>query len=43
MVPLFPAKILIATGPKYKDANCIENAEVEVDLVPPGKSLTLTS
>lgn len=39
MVPLFPAKILIATGPRYKDASCIENAEVEVDLVPPGASL----
>ncbi|KAF2789559.1 hypothetical protein K505DRAFT_420395 [Melanomma pulvis-pyrius CBS 109.77] len=36
MIPLFPAKILIATGPKYKDASCMENVEVEVDLVPPG-------
>ncbi|KAF2703572.1 hypothetical protein K504DRAFT_173185 [Pleomassaria siparia CBS 279.74] len=36
MVPLFPVKILIATGPKYKDMTCTENVEVELDLVPLG-------
>lgn len=38
MNSLFPSKLLIATGPKYNDAGCTENAEVEVDLVPPGES-----
>jgi hypothetical protein len=40
MNPLFPAKVLIRTGPLFKDAGCTENADVELDLVPPGKSPT---
>ncbi|KAF2728310.1 hypothetical protein EJ04DRAFT_538491 [Polyplosphaeria fusca] len=35
MNALFPAKLLVATGPQHKD-NCTENAEVEVNMVPPG-------
>jgi hypothetical protein len=36
MNSLFPAKLLVATGPRYKDAGCTENVDVEVDLVPSG-------
>ncbi|KAF1948886.1 hypothetical protein CC80DRAFT_528745 [Byssothecium circinans] len=36
MNPLFPSKLLVSTGPKYKDVSCTENVDVEVDLVPPG-------
>ncbi|KAF2180060.1 hypothetical protein K469DRAFT_693527 [Zopfia rhizophila CBS 207.26] len=36
MNALFPTKILLSTGPKYNDFNCPQNADVEVDLVPPG-------
>jgi hypothetical protein len=35
---LFPAKILVRTGPAYKDEGCTQAADVEVDLVPPGAS-----
>jgi hypothetical protein len=34
---LFPAKILIRTGPSYKDEGCTQAADIEVDLVPPGR------
>jgi hypothetical protein len=34
---LFPAKILIRTGPAYKDEGCTQAADIEVDLVPPGR------
>jgi hypothetical protein len=34
--PLFPTKILVRTGPAFKDAGCSDNVDVEVDLVPPG-------
>ncbi|KAF1993311.1 hypothetical protein P154DRAFT_394328, partial [Amniculicola lignicola CBS 123094] len=37
MNPLFSAKILVGTGPRYKDHGCADNADVEVDLLPPGK------
>ncbi|KAF2467661.1 uncharacterized protein BDR25DRAFT_327225 [Lindgomyces ingoldianus] len=37
MNSLFPAKILLGTGPNHKDSNCTENADVEINLVPPGK------
>jgi hypothetical protein len=33
---LFPAKILVRTGPAYKDEGCTQAADIEVDLVPPG-------
>jgi hypothetical protein len=36
MNSLFPAKVLVATGPKYKDAGCTDNIDIEVDLVPAG-------
>ncbi|KAF2690466.1 hypothetical protein K458DRAFT_105955 [Lentithecium fluviatile CBS 122367] len=36
MNSLFPSKLLLATGPKYKDAGCTDNVDIEVDLVPPG-------
>ncbi|KAF2121091.1 hypothetical protein BDV96DRAFT_479868, partial [Lophiotrema nucula] len=35
MNSLFPAKILIQTGPQFKD-NCTESRDVEVNLLPPG-------
>ncbi|KAF2268835.1 hypothetical protein CC78DRAFT_354342 [Lojkania enalia] len=35
MNSLFPAKVLVSTGPQYKD-KCTENADIEVDLIPPG-------
>ncbi|ORX92170.1 hypothetical protein BCR34DRAFT_460204, partial [Clohesyomyces aquaticus] len=37
MNSLFPIKLLLGTGPRYKDAGCTENVEVEVNLVPPGR------
>lgn len=37
MNSLFPAKVLIRTGPAYKGEGCTHSAEVEVDLVPPGQ------
>ncbi|KAF1919556.1 hypothetical protein BDU57DRAFT_144367 [Ampelomyces quisqualis] len=33
---LFPAKILVRTGPAYKDENCTQAGDIEVDLIPPG-------
>jgi hypothetical protein len=38
MNSLFPAKILVRTGPAYKDEGCTQAADIEVDLIPPGKS-----
>lgn len=43
MNSLFSSKLLIATGPKYKDAGCTENVDVEVDLVPTGDTLVVMS
>ncbi|KAF2010075.1 hypothetical protein BU24DRAFT_467562 [Aaosphaeria arxii CBS 175.79] len=40
MNPLFPSKILISTGPKFRDAGCTHDMEVELDLVPPGSQGT---
>ncbi|KAH7089234.1 hypothetical protein FB567DRAFT_426404, partial [Paraphoma chrysanthemicola] len=37
---LFPAKILVRTGPQYKDEGCTQAADVEVDLLPPGSNGT---
>ncbi|KAF9694691.1 hypothetical protein EKO04_007546 [Ascochyta lentis] len=34
--PLLPFKILVWTGPEYKDQGCTENASIELDLVPSG-------
>lgn len=39
MNALFPTKILLRTGPAFKDRGCTENVDVEVDLVPPGECL----
>lgn len=36
MNPLFPAKILVRTGPGYKDEGCSDAATIEVDIIPPG-------
>ncbi|KAH8728618.1 hypothetical protein GQ44DRAFT_823914 [Phaeosphaeriaceae sp. PMI808] len=36
MNSLFPAKVLIRTGPAYKDEGCTQAADIEVDLLPPG-------
>jgi len=36
MNSMFPSKLLISTGPKYKDAGCTENADIEVEIIPPG-------
>ncbi|KAF2032498.1 hypothetical protein EK21DRAFT_98894 [Setomelanomma holmii] len=38
MNSLFPAKVLVRTGPQYKDEGCTQAADIEVDLVPPGES-----
>lgn len=38
MNSLFSSKLLVMTGPKFKDANCTESMDIEVDLVPPGES-----
>jgi hypothetical protein len=40
MNPLFPSKILISTGPKFKDAGCSETVDVEVDLIPSGEAIS---
>ncbi|KAF2659156.1 hypothetical protein K491DRAFT_702415 [Lophiostoma macrostomum CBS 122681] len=34
---LFPIKILIKTGPHFKDSGCTTTADVELDLLPPGR------
>ena len=34
--PLLPFKILVWTGPEYKDHGCTANASIELDLVPSG-------
>jgi hypothetical protein len=39
MNSLFPAKILVRTGPAYHDEGCTQAADIEVDLIPPGKLL----
>ncbi|KAH6614151.1 hypothetical protein C7974DRAFT_321118 [Boeremia exigua] len=36
MNPLLPFKILIWTGPKYKDRGCTVPASIELDLIPSG-------
>ncbi|KAF2855540.1 hypothetical protein T440DRAFT_513650 [Plenodomus tracheiphilus IPT5] len=36
MNPLFPFKILVRTGPAYRDLGCHEMAIIEVNMVPPG-------
>lgn len=36
MNSMFSSKLLISTGPKHKDAGCTENADIEVELIPPG-------
>ncbi|KAL1605533.1 hypothetical protein SLS59_003335 [Nothophoma quercina] len=38
--PLLPFKILVWTGPEYKDHRCTANASIELDLVPSGSSNT---
>jgi hypothetical protein len=43
LTSLFASKLLIATGPKYKDEGCTEHVEVEVDLVPPGIVICLSN
>lgn len=37
MNSMFSSKILVATGPKYKDSGCSENVDVEVEMIPPGR------
>ena len=37
MNPLFTTKILVRTGPAYKDAQCTTAIDVEVNLIPPGR------
>jgi hypothetical protein len=36
MNSLFPSKILVRTGPEYRDPGCTETCTIEVDLIPPG-------
>ncbi|KAF3003550.1 hypothetical protein E8E13_005969 [Curvularia kusanoi] len=36
MNPLLPFKILVWTGPDYKDLGCAVNASIELDLIPSG-------
>ncbi|KAF2871728.1 hypothetical protein BDV95DRAFT_47673 [Massariosphaeria phaeospora] len=43
MNALFPSKLLLSTGPKYKDAGCTENMDIEVNIVPPGMLLQTLS
>ena len=38
MNSMFPTKLLISTGPKYGDVGCTEKADIEVEMVPPGKN-----
>jgi hypothetical protein len=37
MNALFPIKVLLGTGPNFKDTGCTENVDVEVEFVPPGR------
>lgn len=37
MNSMFSSKLLVSTGPRYKDVACTENVDIEVDLIPPGK------
>jgi hypothetical protein len=37
MNSLFPAKIVIRTGPFYKDKGCAQSEDIDVYLVPPGE------
>lgn len=36
MNSMFSSKLLISTGPKYNDVGCTENADIEVEMIPPG-------
>ncbi|KAK7187657.1 hypothetical protein PSPO01_06391 [Paraphaeosphaeria sporulosa] len=36
MNSMFSSKLLISTGPKHNDAGCTENADIEVEMIPPG-------
>lgn len=38
MTSMFSFKLLVSTGPKYKDFGCTENFDIEVDVIPPGKA-----
>jgi hypothetical protein len=38
MNPMFSSKLLISTGPKYNDTGCTENADIEVEMIPPGNT-----
>ncbi|KAH7130386.1 hypothetical protein B0J11DRAFT_401866, partial [Dendryphion nanum] len=38
MNTLFASRVLIRTGPDYKDIGCTENLDVELILVPPGSN-----
>lgn len=35
---LFPARLLVRTGPAFKDNDCTHSGDIEVDIVPPGES-----
>ncbi|PSN62320.1 hypothetical protein BS50DRAFT_502737 [Corynespora cassiicola Philippines] len=37
MNSLFTTKLLLATGPQFKDIGCTQSAEIVVYLIPPGK------
>jgi hypothetical protein len=37
MNPLLPSKILVSTGPAYRDLGCTEFRTVEVNMIPPGE------
>lgn len=41
MNALFPAKVLVGTGPSHKDNGCMEEVEIEVNLIPSGELTTL--
>ncbi|KAJ4368019.1 hypothetical protein N0V83_006374 [Neocucurbitaria cava] len=43
MNPLFPSKLLVRTGPTFKDAGCTSAATIEVYLIPPGSHETPSS
>ncbi|CAO2654576.1 Nn.00g113090.m01.CDS01 [Neocucurbitaria sp. VM-36] len=43
MNPLFPSKLLVSTGPAFKDAGCTSAATIEVYLIPPGSHETPSS
>lgn len=33
---LFPARLLVRTGPAFKDKDCRHSGDIEVDIIPPG-------